>query len=166
MGSRSTLLAIVTGIMLVSGAVGVPLSALPWIRDMVSGPAVLPYERPMRPSQGALAVDGPQTLTRAQAGDSLTNPLSATPDVLDQGEMLYGIYCRSCHGQTGAGDGPVAAYFRRVSDLNASNIQAYSDGLIYTVLRQRGASMPSYAEALSVEERWALVHYIRTFGVD
>ena len=166
MGSRSTLLAVVTGVILFCGAVGVPLSALPWIRDMVSGPAVLPHERPMGQPQGTLSVSGPQILTRAQARDSLTNPLSATPEVLEEGEMLYGIYCRSCHGQAGAGDGLMAAYFRRVSDLNALNIQAYSDGSLYTVLRQRGANMPSYAEALSVEERWALVHYIRTFGVD
>ena len=165
MCSRSTLLAVVAAILL-TGVVGVRLSALPWIRDMYAGPAVLPHEQPMGQPQGTLSVSGPQILTREQARDSLANPLSATPEVLEEGEMLYGIYCRSCHGQAGAGDGPVAEYFRRVTDLTTSNVQAYSDGSLYTVLRQRGANMPSYAEALSVEERWALVHYVRTFGAN
>ena len=166
MCSRSVLLVAVTGALLLSGVVGVRLSALPWIRDMYSSPAVLPYERPMTPPLGSLPVNGPQILSRMQARDSLTNPLRVTPEALDAGERLYGIYCGMCHGGTGAGDGMVAEYFRRVPDLNASYIQGYTDGSIYSILRLRGFNMPSYADALSVEERWALVHYVRTFGND
>ena len=98
MCSRSVLLVAVTGVLLLSGVVGVRLSALPWIRDMYSGPAVLPYERPMTPPLGTLPVNGPQVLSRMQARGSLTNPLRVTPEVLNAGERLYGIYCGTCHG--------------------------------------------------------------------
>ena len=163
MFSRSILLALTICVIILTWFFSMQLFPLPWIRDMHTSPALLPYERPMSPAQGTLSVNGEQILTRAQARNALTNPLSATSEVLKEGKNLYAIYCSTCHGKTGEGNGIVAEYFRRVPNLSASYIQNYSDGSIYTVLRQRGALMPSYADSLSVNERWALVHYIQTF---
>ena len=42
-------------------------------------------------------------------------------------------------------------------------IQNYTDGRLYTVLHKGGSNMPPYAEALSVDERWAVVHFVRSF---
>ena len=49
---------------------GVVVMAMPWTRDMVAGPAVLPQERPMPPPPGVLSVGGepihrPQGRSRA-----------------------------------------------------------------------------------------------------
>jgi mono/diheme cytochrome c family protein len=33
----------------------------------------------------------------------------ADPDAVDRGSRLYEIYCTSCHGERGRGDGPAAA---------------------------------------------------------
>lgn len=39
----------------------------------------------------------------------LSNPLPATATVIAQGERIYSANCVSCHGQSGAGDGPAGA---------------------------------------------------------
>ena len=131
--------------------------------DMASSQAVHPQEETMTPPEGALAVAAPRVIDRREARTSLTNPRPASSEVLTEGAELYRIYCVMCHGATGSGDGEVAQYFRRVPDLNAPYIQNYTDGRLYTVLREGGFNMPRYAEALSVDERWAVVHYVRSF---
>jgi hypothetical protein len=40
------------------------------------------------------------------SSDSLKNPLSITQESISKGEELYNMYCFSCHGDTGYGDGP------------------------------------------------------------
>lgn len=37
--------------------------------------------------------------------NSLNSPIPITADVELQGEKLYNQYCRTCHGETGFGDG-------------------------------------------------------------
>ena len=134
--------------------------------DMNSSVAVHPQEQPLVPPAGTLAVDAPRIVDRREARDGLINPRPATDDVLAEGAALYRIYCTMCHGESGAGDGVVAQHFRRVPDLTASYIQNYTDGRLYTVVREGGFNMPRYAEALSVDERWAVVRYVRGFKSD
>ena len=134
--------------------------------DMNSSVAVHPQEQPRVPPAGTLAVDAPRIVERREARDGLINPRPATGEVLAEGAELYRIYCVMCHGESGVGDGVVAQYFRRVPDLKTPYIQNYTDGRLYTVLREGGLNMPRYAEALSVDERWAVVHYVRGFRSD
>ena len=134
--------------------------------DMNSSVAVHPQEQPLVPPAGTLAVDAPRIVDLREARSGLTNPRPATADVLAEGAELYRIYCVMCHGESGAGDGAVAQYFRRVPDLKTPYIQNYTDGRLYTVLREGGLNMPRYAEALSVDERWAVVYYVRGFKSD
>ena len=155
------------GTMLLVGVGGMVLSTLtlPVFRDMYEGPVVLPQTQPMRvPSQGTIPVNGPQILDRIEAEHRLTNPLPATPTVLEQGRELYDIYCGLCHGSKAEGDGQIAAYYRTVPELGSAYIQSYTDGWLYSIVREGGFNMPAYAESLSVNERWAVIHYVRTFG--
>lgn len=133
-------------------------------QDMSQSAAVSPHEQPFNPPVGALGVDNPPILSRATAWATLTNPRLATSAVLDEGAELYRVYCAMCHGPDGAGQGPVAEYYRRVPDLRAPYIAGYQDGRLYTIIREGGFNMPPYAASLSVDERWAVVHYLRTLG--
>lgn len=142
----------------------VSLSALPWIRDMWAGPVVLPSALLLKPPAYALPIDGLQRMNRVDSRDKLANPLAVTPDVLASGADLYGIYCASCHGTAGGGDGPVAEHFRRMPDLTVPNVQNYADGWLFSILRDGGFNMPPFSSDLSAGERWAVVHHIRTLG--
>lgn len=134
--------------------------------DMNQGLAVGPHQQPLSPPVGTLAVDAPPILSLQTAWQTLTNPRPATASVTSEGAELFGIYCAICHGSDGAGEGPVSEYFRRVPDLTAPYIRRYPDGRLYTVIRAGRVTMPAYADSLSVDERWAIVHYIRTLGND
>ena len=59
---------------------GVVVMAMPWTRDMVAGPAVLPQERPMPPPPGVLSVGGgadPRPQGRSRADDQSVGELTA-----------------------------------------------------------------------------------------
>jgi mono/diheme cytochrome c family protein len=131
--------------------------------DMGSSVVVHSQEQPMDPPAGTLAIDAPRIVDRREARFGLINPRPASADVLKEGAELYRTYCVMCHGESGVGDGAVAQHFRRVPDLKTPYIQNYTDGRLYTVLREGGSNMPPYAEALSVDERWAVVHFVRSF---
>ena len=135
-----------------------------WIRNMWTGPSVLPHEAEARtPPERAMAVDGQRLLNRREAR-ALTNPLKPTPDVIAEGADLYATYCALCHGGTGGGDGQLADRYRRMPDLTQRHVLNYPDGFVYTIIREGGRNMPRFADALSIDERWALVHYLRTLG--
>ncbi|SVD17311.1 uncharacterized protein METZ01_LOCUS370165 [marine metagenome] len=135
-------------------------------RDMQNSLSVGVYEHPQNPPAGVLAVDGLPIMNRVTARDALANPNSASAAVLAEGAELYRIYCAMCHGPSGEGDGLIADYFRRMPNLKAPYVQDYKDGWLYTILREGGFNMPSYANSLSGNERWAVVHHLRTFGQD
>ena len=159
--------ALTTGVLLVVASAAVP--ALTWIRDMWTGPVVLPQTDARTPPDNVLSVDGLRIMNRREARTELTNPLVATAEVNADGASLYDAYCALCHGAGGTGDGQLASFYRRMPDLTAPHVGNYPDGFVYSIIREGGRNMPRFADALSVDERWALVHYLRTLsppGVD
>ena len=96
------------------------------------------------------------------------NPVPRTKETLEQGQKLFNVYCIVCHGQYGEGNGLVAAQpnwprplFPRPPTLQSDKIRDYKDGQIFHIMTLGQNLMPSYAEKLSEEERWSIVHYIR-----
>lgn len=135
-----------------------------WIRNMWTGPAVLPQTEARALPEGSMAVDAPRIMNRREARTALTNPLDETPAVLAEGKVLYDVYCALCHGDEGNGDGELARHYRRMPTLTARHVLNYPDGFVYSIIREGGRNMPRFGDALSVDERWALVHYLRTLG--
>jgi mono/diheme cytochrome c family protein len=93
-------------------------------------------------------------------------------DTLNQGRDLYGKYCVSCHGETGAGDGPAArslkfpprdfrvAQFSFAKDGELPAHQALVDR-IRSGVPERG--MPPWT-GMREEDLSALADYIKTFS--
>jgi hypothetical protein len=74
---------------------------------------------------------------------------------------LYNLYCIRCHGVDGRGiwDIPDVPNF-----TNERWQASRSDGqLARIILEGRGAVMPPFRGALSLEEAWAMARYLRTF---
>ena len=147
---------------IILAAAGAATLAFPWTRDMHTGSVVLPQVAPRVPVEDTIAVDGPQILDRLSS-QGLPNPRPNTPEVVAEGAWLYGVYCAVCHGTTGQGDGQIAEHYLRMPNLSAPNVKNYTDGWLYSIIREGGRSMPAFAASMSVDERWALVHFIRTF---
>lgn len=138
--------------------------SLTWIRNMWTGPAVLPQTEARAVPERSRAVDAPLILNRREARTRLTNPLEETLAAIAEGKALYGIYCAICHGDEGHGNGPLAPRYRRMPSLTARHVLNYPDGFVYSIIREGGRNMPRFGDALSVDERWALVHYLGTLG--
>jgi mono/diheme cytochrome c family protein len=76
---------------------------------------------------GGVALIAGLSLTTARAGAQTPTPAPIDPE-LARGETLYRIYCSSCHGTQGKGDGPVASALRvRPSDLTTLARRAGGD---------------------------------------
>ena len=96
-----------------------------------------------------------------------------TADLISQGETLYNeAECWKCHGKEGRGDGPSAPELKddwdnpmRLLDFRQGD-QLFRRGarardIIRTILTgMMGTPMPSYADALTTEQAWALAVYI------
>lgn len=114
------------------------------------------------PPAGALSITAETPLSRDEAGEKLQNPLPASPETLARGKQLYEIYCAVCHGASGQSDGLVGAKFGLpIPPLLDPAVVERPDGYLYGTIREGGFIMPKYAEVMSPDERWAVVHYMR-----
>ena len=156
-GARAALVAV-----LAAAAGAIPLAQPAFMRNMYTGPVVLPQVEPRAPVEDTIAVDGQQRRDRIESRD-LPNPLPDTPAARAEGEWLYDVYCAMCHGPTGLGDGQIAGHFRRMPSLVLPHVQNYTDGWIYSIIGDGGFNMPPFAHSMSVDERWALVRHVKTF---
>jgi hypothetical protein len=138
--------------------------AFPWSTDMFRGQAVQPLAVPPRvmPS-GTLPVHGGEPpISRAQAAGSWHNPLVPSVVHLQHGAALFKINCAPCHGDTGHGSGPVAYQMPvKPPDLTQGQVAERSDGYLAATIRNGGRVMPAYGDAMSSEERWEVVLYMR-----
>jgi len=90
-----------------------------------------------------------------------TIPVPVTRKLLDLGRKRYDITCGTCHGTLGDGDSIVG---RQMSLHPPPSLHKYVDrpaGYIFEVATRGFGMMASYAAELTVEERWAVVAYIR-----
>jgi len=91
-----------------------------------------------------------------------TNPLELTMEVLERGQQRFNIYCAPCHDQTGAGKGLVVQKgFMPPPSFHLDRIRDFSDGYYYDVITNGIRNMPSYKAQVPVDDRWAIVAYMR-----
>jgi hypothetical protein len=90
-----------------------------------------------------------------------TIPVPVTRKLLDLGRKRFDITCATCHGPLGDGDSIVA---RQMALRPPPSLHKYVNkpsGYFYEVITKGFGMMASYAGELSVEERWAVVAYVR-----
>ena len=160
--------------------------AFPWDIDMVDAVFLRAFEWEMLDTpEGAVSINRyrsgcdptcadpaevlPEWNRDAIGGTIQKNPLSASPEVLGQGERLFSIYCQTCHGVDGGGGAPVTnnekgARYPAVPMLSGpATASGYrTDGWLFLTIRNGGINMPSYSYAMDDEEMWSLVTYLRT----
>ncbi len=116
-------------------------------------------------ARGLLPADGPVSTGR-QANDTsayLTEiPLQATESFLLRGQERFTIYCSMCHGRLGDGKGKIALRgYAKVPRYYESRLRDMTVGRIFEVITKGQGAMPDYAEQIPVNDRWAIVGYVR-----
>lgn len=91
-----------------------------------------------------------------------TSPIPVSDDLLVRGRRQYEIYCQPCHDERGTGQGIL---FERAATPTASLHDelrtGYSDGRLYDIITEGSGLMAGYRYPLGVEDRWAVVAYVR-----
>jgi mono/diheme cytochrome c family protein len=89
-------------------------------------------------------------------------PIPLTRELLLRGRNRFEIQCAACHGILGDGKSVTATkmVLRPPPTLLDDDVRSYPPGRIYEIVTVGYGLMPSYAAALSVEERWAVVGYL------
>jgi mono/diheme cytochrome c family protein len=91
-------------------------------------------------------------------------PFPITKDVLERGQERYQIFCSSCHGLTGYGDGMVARRgFNKPApaSFHQDKLRQAPVGHFFDVITNGWGAMPSHASQIPVEDRWKIIAYIR-----
>lgn len=93
--------------------------------------------------------------------ETLVNPLPQTKEVLKLGMKKFDTFCSPCHGNFADGDSRLRGQFPNPPTLHSTRARNFSDGMIFHVISNGQNSMPAYASQITVDERWAIVNYVR-----
>jgi putative copper export protein/mono/diheme cytochrome c family protein/peroxiredoxin len=82
------------------------------------------------------------------------------------GQELYRGNCASCHGVSGQGDGPAGAGLSpRPADLTAPHTNDHTAGdMFWWLTHGLRKAMPGFADALSEDDRWDVINFIRALS--
>ncbi|HTR81735.1 MAG TPA: cytochrome c [Bacteroidota bacterium] len=89
-------------------------------------------------------------------------PFPVTHQVLDRGKDRFTTFCTPCHGQLGDGLGMIVQRgFPQPPSFHADSVRAEPAGFYFDVITHGFGRMFSYAPSVPVNDRWAIVAYIR-----
>ena len=94
-----------------------------------------------------------------KAKKDLKSPLAQDEINLENGKKMYTIYCVSCHGKKGDGNGYLskAEKFLGIPNYKDRDI---TEGSIYHVIMHGKNLMGSHSSQLTNKERWQIVQYV------
>lgn len=107
---------------------------------------------------------GSESWAVPEGAKELKNPVVMNDKSIKNGRAVFNIYCKSCHGVSGKGDGPVSHVLNGLcADLTTEAVHSQSDGEIYYKISIGRVEMPSFKTIIKEPaERWQLVNYIRS----
>lgn len=117
--------------------------------------------------RGHLRADSAYYRGLAADGDTLEQiPDRVTVDraFLERGRREFDVYCAPCHGRAGDGNGVLAAGDYAMvppTSFHLDRLRTAPDGHFFRVITGGVRTMPSYAHQIDVEDRWAIVAYVR-----
>jgi mono/diheme cytochrome c family protein len=157
-------------VLLVVGGVAAAMggvAALRFVDNMTQTPRIVTGERVFAMPTGVVARGGTMILPREQRdlAAKLPNPVKGSPESVAIGKERFVTFCVPCHGPEAKGGitGPVSTKFVPPPDLTNAQLQAgRTDGYWHSYIMAGGAVMPSYAEAMSSEEAWHIVNFLRS----
>ena len=89
-------------------------------------------------------------------------PIPVTAELLARGENRFNVFCQHCHGMTGSGDGMVVQRgFPAPPSYHLERLINSPDGQMFLTITNGVSRMPAFRARIPVEDRWAIVAYIR-----
>jgi mono/diheme cytochrome c family protein len=127
--------------------------------------------RAMRPpvpgtiARGYLNEDGRFAYGKESDGSFVAEaPVTITADVLARGQNRYEIFCAPCHGNAGDGQGVMSTGdygMVPAPTYHDDRLRSIEDGYLFDVVTNGIRTMPGYGYQVQIDDRWAIVAYIR-----
>jgi mono/diheme cytochrome c family protein len=156
-------------LLLVAGAGGLMggVVVYRWMNNMTQTAKLVPGERNFPMPSGVVARGQARIIPKEQRDVAARqpNPIKTSEASVAVGKEHFTTFCVPCHGPEAKGgtSGPVATKFIPTPDLTNAELQKQrTDGYWHSYIMAGGAVMPSYGEALSSEEAWHIVNFLRT----
>ncbi|MGH7388862.1 MAG: c-type cytochrome [Candidatus Rokuibacteriota bacterium] len=152
-----------------SGGLMGAVVAYRWVHNMTATARIDPGERVFAMPAGVVPRGGELFIPKEQRELAMKrpNPVKPTPESVAVGKEHFATFCAPCHGAEARGGvtGPVATKFIPPPDLTNAEMQRQrTDGYWHSYIVAGGAVMPAYGEALSSQEAWHIVNYLRTLA--
>ena len=101
-----------------------------------------------------------------RAGQELINPFESNRENLERGKLEFDIFCASCHGFKGKGDGHLYTsklFHVKPTALHDNYVQSKPDGEIYHVIMKGSLSglMGPHGSQIKPDDRWKIISYIK-----
>lgn len=128
--------------------------------------------RAMRPlvegtvAQGELREDDAKYRGKSADGSFVAvAPVTVDEALLKRGQERFNIFCAPCHDEAGSGKGTVIKRgYPLPIDLGGDRVKTMPDGEIYNVISNGVRNMPAYRKQIPVEDRWAIVGWVRVLN--
>ncbi|MDB5104905.1 MAG: High-affinity iron permease [Fibrobacteres bacterium] len=122
----------------------------------------------VRDGEHLASVAYPKSGTPAGMAIDFKSVVMGSPGDEEKGRTLFQANCVACHGPMADGKGPAAASLtpppRNFQDAKARWTRGREPQDIYRTLSEGspGTAMIGFAASLTVQDRWAIVHYLGT----
>jgi hypothetical protein len=135
-----------------------PLEAARFFADGRS--ARLPVEGTV--ARGQLKMDEHLYQGRRNGQPVTEMPYPVTRAMLDRGRERFNIYCSPCHSPSGDGEGMIVQRgLKHPPSFHIDRLREAPVGHFFDVITNGFGAMYSYASRVPVDDRWAIVAYIR-----
>ena len=117
--------------------------------------------------RGFTTTSGADGKPQAKFFEGFPAQVTLTQDLLERGHQRFDIYCSVCHGLDGAGRGPVRVRSEElgqvlnVKSVHDADVRARPEGHIFNTITNGIRTMGPYSSQIPVEDRWAIVAYVR-----
>jgi mono/diheme cytochrome c family protein len=127
-------------------------------------------EIPGTVARGFLKEDDPAFHFGLEGGAWITGlpaRVQPSPALMARGRERFDIYCAPCHGYDGQGGGTVPKRLEQTgkawipANLTAAQFVTIPNGQLFNTISNGRNTMMGYAAQIPVEDRWAIVLYVR-----
>lgn len=142
-------------------------------RQPVPGTVPLGYEAPVS-KENPFPDEGKYRMVRYSSGTDYLNtgrfgdqwgtgiPKPVTAELMQRGQERYTIFCGVCHGASGGGNGVAGQYgLVAIASFHQDRLRDMADGEIYNTITHGKNTMLGYGSKVPVDDRWAIVAYVR-----
>ena len=95
-------------------------------------------------------------------GSGIPKEIEVSVTLLERGRERFNIHCAPCHGQTGVGNGIVSQFgLNGIANLQQTRLRLMPEGQLFETITHGKGNMAPYGSNLTVEDRWAIIAYVR-----